>query len=384
MIYDTHCATCHNGGVARAPARQMISFLPPDVIYKTLTEGVMRPQGAALADEDKIILAEFLARREMGSTVAKYAAPVCTEAARNFDWSLSISAPNWGLTWGNTREVSEASADLGPKDIPTLELKWAFEFRDTQRARSHPLIAGGAVFIGSQSGYVYALDAQTGCIRWTFEASAEVRTGIVLAEVANGSEQNQRIVVFGDILGRVYAVDAESGKALWRIRADEHPAATITGTPTVFEGIVYVPVSSLEVVSARNDAYECCSFRGSVLALDVVTGERIWKTYTIAATPTPQQKNSAGAQNHGPSGAPIWNSPTIDIKRRVLYIGTGENYSSPATLTSDAILAMDLKSGELKWHYQATVGDAWNTACSFGEKQANCPAEDGRDPPIAF
>ena len=379
MVYDAHCATCHNGGVARAPAQQMLSFLPPEVIYKTLTEGLMRTQAAALADEDKKLIAEFLTRRELGSIVAGYAAPVCTGASKKFDWSRAISAPNWGLTWGNTREVSETTADLGPKDIPRLELKWAFEFQNTQRARSHPLIAGGAVFVGSQSGHVYALDAQTGCVRWTFEAAAEVRTGIVFAEVATGSSQSQRIVVFGDVLGRVYAVGAESGKALWRLRADEHPAATITGTPTVFEGLVYVPVSSLEVVSARFDEYECCKFRGSVLALDVLTGKRIWQTYTIASTPAPQQINSAGAQNYGPSGAPIWNSPTIDRKRRVLYVGTGENYSSPATLTSDAILAMDLKSGEIKWHYQATVGDAWNTACSFGEKRANCPTEDGPD-----
>ena len=285
IVYDAHCATCHNGGVARAPAQQMLSFLPPEVIYKTLTEGVMRTQAAALADEDKKLIAEFLTRRELGSIVAGYAAPVCTGASKNFDWSRAISAPNWGLTWGNTREVSETNADLGPKDIPRLELKWAFEFQNTQRARSHPLIAGGAVFVGSQSGHVYALDVQTGCVRWTFEAAAEVRTGIVFAEVATGSSQNQRIVVFGDVLGRVYAVDAASGIALWRLRADEHPAATITGTPTVFEGLVYVPVSSLEVVSARFDEYECCKFRGSVLALDVLTGKRIWQTYTIASTP---------------------------------------------------------------------------------------------------
>jgi len=395
-IFDQHCATCHSTSVSRALGQRMLGFLAPRVVYKTLTEGVMRTQAAALSDEDKKLVAQFLTRRELTDTIAEHPVPVCREPASRFDWSTPVSAHNWGLTLGNTREVSESAANLTPIDIPTLELKWAFEYPTAQRARSHPLIAGGAVFVGSQTGKVYALDAATGCVRWTFEATAEVRTGIALATLSSDTGSNtgsftnesststalsqvQHIIVFGDLLGRVYAVNANSGSELWRRRADEHPATTITGTPTIFENRVYIPVSSLEVVSAFNDQYECCKFRGSVLALDLVTGKEIWRTYTIASTPAPQQKNATGAQNYGPSGAPIWNSPTIDSKRRLLYVGTGENYSSPATSTSDAILAMALDTGEIRWHYQVTPNDAWNTACSRKVKGANCPEEDGPD-----
>jgi polyvinyl alcohol dehydrogenase (cytochrome) len=377
LLYKQHCAACHDIGLARAPHPRMLGFLTTEVIHKTMNEGVMKTQAAQLTDEDKITVAEFLTQRKIASDDHQYEPPVCTAKASQFDWSQTSSAPNWGLTWGNTREVSNEVAAIMPSDVPNLYLKWAFEYPGAQRARSHPLIAGGAVFVGSQSGRVYALDAESGCVRWTFDAPAEVRTGIAFEE-ANTSTGKDRRLYFGDLLGRVYAVDAETGQELWRLRADDHAGTTITGTPTAFEGTLYVAVSSLEVVSASLDTYECCSFRGSVLALDAKSGDKIWQTFTVDV-PSAQSVNAAGTQNYGPSGAPIWNSPAIDVKRRQLYVGTGENYSSPATLTSDAILAMGLETGDLRWSYQATPNDAWNAACVGRRTGANCPEENGPD-----
>ena len=183
---------------------------------------------------------------------------------------------------------------------------------------------------------------------------------------------------FGDLIGNLYALEARTGKRLWEVHPEEHPAATITATPTWYQGTLYAPISSLEVVSATDPSYECCSFRGSVVALDGVTGSVLWHTYSITEPLTQQRINSAGARNFGPSGAPIWNSPAIDTKRRQLYVGTGENYSSPATGTSDAIIALDLANGSIKWIYQATPNDAWNSACGRN-KGPNCPVEDGPD-----
>lgn len=356
----------------------MLGFLATSVIHKTLTEGVMRAQGSALSDEEKVLVSEFLTQTKLTTAKEVPQAPQCTDGAQLFDWSLPLSAPNWGLTWGNTREVSQTAAGITASDIPKLELQWAFEYPQAHRARSHPLIAGGALFTGSQNGTVYALNAETGCIRWTFTAAAEVRTGIAFDEVDSGTG-SQRRLFFGDLLGRIYALDADTGQELWRIRADDHPSTTITGTPTVYEGRLYVAVSSLEVISASNDDYECCVFRGSVIALNAGDGSALWQTYTVTDEPKPQGKNNKGTQNYGPSGAPIWNSPTIDIKRGQLYVGTGENYSSPTTSTSDAILALALDTGKLRWSYQATANDAWNTACSGRQKRANCPEEDGPD-----
>jgi polyvinyl alcohol dehydrogenase (cytochrome) len=228
---------------------------------------------------------------------------------------------------------------------------------------------------------VWALDAKTGCLRWTFRAAAEVRTGIVVSPWSADDPDPQPTLYFGDLLARVYAVDARTGELRWKVRVEDHRDATITGTPALHGDRLYVPVSSLEVVPAANPTYACCTFRGSVVALDATDGKHLWKNHSIAETPAVVGKNRAGTDILAPSGAPFWNSPAIDAKRGRLYVGSGENYSSPADANSDAIIAYDLQSGEKLWVSQQTEGDAWNTGClsEFTADDANCPEENGPD-----
>ena len=282
------------------------------------------------------------------------------------------------MTKGNTRLITTERAGLTKEDFPKLKLKWAFAYPDTLRARSQPTLAAGAIFVGSHNGTVFAIDQKSGCVRWTFVASAEVRTGIAIDMWEAGDASAKPQLHFGDLLGNVYALDAQTGEQIWRARPDDHPNATITGTPSLHDGKLFVPVSSLEVTPAGSPHYECCTFRGSIVAYDAVTGEQLWQTFTIQEEAKFTRKNAVGTDNFGPSGAPIWNSPSIDPKRNQLYVGTGENYSSPATLTSDAIFAFDMTTGEVKWSYQATPNDAWNQACNT-DQPANCPEENGPD-----
>jgi polyvinyl alcohol dehydrogenase (cytochrome) len=150
----------------------------------------------------------------------------------------------------------------------------------------------------------------------------------------------------------------------------------VTGSVIAHGNTVVVPLSSTEVILASRTDYECCTFRGALVALDIGSGAERWRTYTTAE-PRPTILSSAGTQQHGPSGAPIWSSPTIDIERNLVYAGTGENYSSPANELSDAVLALNLDTGELVWSAQLTKDDAWNGACS--RRAPNCPEEDGPD-----
>ena len=184
--------------------------------------------------------------------------------------------------------------------------------------------------------------------------------------------------MFGDILAKLYAVNALTGELVWSLKADDHPSATLTGTPALYQDTLYVPVSSLEVVPAADPAYPCCTFRGSILAVNIADGSRRWQHYTIPTPPEEVGITSAGTKQFAPSGAPVWASPTVDAKRQRLYIGTGENYSSPADENSDAIIAIDLRSGERVWQRQSTAGDAWNVACMM-QDNPNCPREDGPD-----
>ncbi|HKK23318.1 MAG TPA: PQQ-binding-like beta-propeller repeat protein, partial [Pseudohaliea sp.] len=371
-LYQSHCAQCHDGGVARAPHRVSFEMLGAEAIYAALTEGAMKAQGAALSDPERQALAEHLSGQALG--VAPTAA-VERCAADNAVGALGEPAlAGWGLTPGNTRFVDAPTAGLDRQTVPKLALKWAFAFPGATRARSQPTVAGDTVYVGSQSGAVYALDLDSGCARWVFNADAEVRTGVALS-----IEDGEPAAWFGDFAGNVYRLDARTGTLRWRAAVDDHPALTITGSPRPHGGRLYVPMSSTEWASAADPGYACCTFRGGVTAFAAETGERLWTTYSIPETPTPSgARNELGVPLLAPSGAPVWNSPTFDRERGLLYVGTGESYTSPAHRNSDSVLAMDLVTGELRWSYQALAGDAWNMACNLPEGQrGNCPEEDG-------
>ncbi len=375
--YHSHCAKCHEGTTYKAPARTFIAMMSPDAIYGALTTGVMQSQGAALSSEQKREVAEYLSGETLNPAAPPAQAPLCTGKAAQFDLGQPPRLTAWGLDSGNSHHVPGDVAALNASDVPRLKLKWAFAYPGALRARSQPNFAMGALYVGSQNGTVYALDAASGCVRWTFRATAEVRTPVVIPSWSAASSAPARpLAYFGDIVGRAYAVDARTGELVWKHRVDDHAAATITGAPVYHAGKLYVPVSSLEE-AATDPTYPCCTFRGSVVALDAATGKEVWKTYTIPTPPRQVGKTSNGTAIYAPSGAPVWNSPTLDLKRGLLYVGTGDNYSSPSNDRSDAILAFDLKSGALRWHWQVFGDDAWNVGCMLHND--NCPKPSGPD-----
>ena len=376
-IYTDVCAGCHEGQVPKAPHSVTFQIIGPQAILAALTEGVMKEQGAQLTAEERERLAEFLGGRKL-AVEDQQPPPRCDAAVAALHFAESPVVPDWGMTRSNARFVDAQSAALPVARIADLELEWAFAFPGATRARSQPTVGGGAIFVGSQDGTVYALDFDSGCVRWTFRADAEVRNAPAIATTAGKDRDAQARIYFGDLIGNVYALDAMTGASLWQQRVDDHPKVAITGSPRFHDGRIYVPMSSNEWAAAADPAYECCTFRGGVAALDAATGELIWKTYSIADAPAQAGKNAAGATRWHPAGAPVWNSPTIDAKRGRLYVGTGEAYTSPAADTSDAVLAIALEDGELLWHYQSIAGDAWNMACFIGGGP-NCPEENGPD-----
>ena len=287
-----------------------------------------------------------------------------------------LSTPHWngwGVDSSQHRFQPSEMAQLAAGDVPRLKLKWAFGYPGATIAFAQPTIVAGRLFIGSQSGKVYSLDAQSGCTYWEFDADKPVRSAIVIGQRADGWS-----AYFGDLGASVYAVDTITGKQLWKTRIDDHPAARVTGSPTLVGATLFVPVSSIEEATGANPSYRCCSFRGSVVALEASTGRLQWKGYTIAQEAGPTIENSVGVQLMGPSGAAVWSAPTFDSITRTLYVTTGDNYSDPPTDTSDAILAFDADTGALVWSRQMTTGDAYNIAC-VRTARANCPQSNGPD-----
>ncbi len=379
LAYVEHCADCHDGRVKKAPHKMFLEMMAPDAIHTAMTEGIMAGQAAPLSADEKVAVAEYLAKASLADYRAPALPPACSADEASFDFEAPPAASVWGVNLDNNRYVDAATAGLDAEAIGALELKWAVAFPNALRARSQPGIAGGSLFVGSQDGTVYALNAKTGCVRWTFRASAEVRTAIAVSPWTVGDESAQPTIFFGDLLARAYAVDAVTGEMRWVVKVDDHPNATITGSPVVADGKVFVPISSLEVTSAADPAYPCCTFRGAVMAIDAADGKVLWKQYTIDEAPEKVGETSVGTDILAPSGAPIWNTPSVDLETGMLYVGTGENYSSPAEGNSDAIIAMDIETGEKQWVFQATEGDAWNVACMMPDARQNCPEEDGPD-----
>jgi polyvinyl alcohol dehydrogenase (cytochrome) len=369
-IYHGRCQFCHEGQASKAPSRTFLEMMAPESIYRAVSVGIMQRQAAGLTDADKRHVAEYLAGKPFGAAESA-AAPHCSGAAARFvDKNPDIVG--WGFNAGNDHFVPAAAARLAAADIPRLRVKWTFAYPATVRARSQPTFAYGALYVGSQNGVVYALDAKLGCIRWSFETTAEVRTAIVVPAV-RGAEKR---AYFGDIIGRVYALDAATGKELWRARVDAHPSATVTGSPAYHDGVLYVPVSSLEEATV-GPSYPCCTFRGSVAAFDAATGRRLWQRYTIEEAPREVAATKTGTKVYAPSGAAVWNAPTVDARRGVLYIGTGNNYTGPPNGRSNSILALDLATGVVRWSWQAASGDAWNVGCMIGLD--SCPPNSGPD-----
>lgn len=287
---------------------------------------------------------------------------------------LDVWSSGWSRELAQTRIYDEKQAGLRAADLASVDIAWSFVFKNAKQPRSLPAVTSQAVFIGSEEGAVYALDTETGCGYWRFQADDMVRTAISVGEVGA-----HWLVFFGDNTASTYAVDALTGELVWKRQLDDNTLSVMTGSPVLYGDTLFVTVSSWEVGLAVNPFYGCCKFRGILASLDAATGKQNWKSYSIPEAPKPSYRNALGIWQYGPSGAGIWSSPTIDEKRQLLYVGTGQNYSSPANDTSDAVIAFDLKTGEMRWSKQVLSHDAWNAVCPFRWININCPKEDGVD-----
>jgi polyvinyl alcohol dehydrogenase (cytochrome) len=377
-IYKERCASCHDTPQGRVPSIATIKQMSAETIYAALTSGVMKSQAEGLTTADLFALIGHIA--PAGGAQKASIEPTCKTPAA-FHPDANVPQWNgWSTSVTNSRFQDQAAAGLKTADVPRLKLKWAFNLGDVTMGRGQPVVVGNRVFVTSQTGAVYALDVDSGCIRWGAKPGAPIRSG-----VAFGNANGKPTIFFGDGQNE-YAFNADTGEQLWNVKAADHFTAMATATPRYYKGVIYQPYSSFEEAIAADPNVECCTFRGSVVALDAATGKKLWQTFTIAEPSKPTRKNSAGKQMRGPSGAGIWSTPTIDEQRGIIYVATGDNYSDPPTATSDAVLAMDLKTGELLWSKQLTQSDAFNTGCSV-PGGANCPESKGPDfdfgqPPI--
>ncbi len=364
-IFTGRCMLCHGPGL-RAPDLEQLRKLSTQHIYEVLTTGAMQQQAAGLSEADRRAVARFIGTQQ--KTPQSGALNPCK--AGSAPQSSANTWIGWSTDERNARLQAQQPAGLSAQDVPSLELKWAFVFPGANTAGNQPTVKDGYLYTGSWDGTIYALDAHSGCSYWTFKADAGVRTPIV---IANGRG------IFGDFRANIYSVDLATGKLIWKVKVDDHPEARITASPVVWQDRVYIPVASLEEGAAEDPTYECCTFRGSVVALKVSDGSQVWKTYTIDEAPHPLHKNKRGTQLYGPAGGAVWSSPTIDPKRNLVYVTDGNAYTDPEPPTTEAVAALDLDTGKRRWVKQLNQGDTWNGACMKGQVAENCPEKEGPD-----
>jgi len=358
QVYAQRCASCHDQTGTRTPPRESLTRLSPQRILRTLDFGLMMSVAYPMRREEREAVAGFLGKGR--DDVAPPPSALC-KADHPILASTTASAwASWSPAPDNMRFQPAAAAGLTAAQLGGLKLKWAFGFAGDVIAFAAPTIMRGTLFVGSAGGTLQALDARTGCIHWTYQASGPVRTPPTIVE-----ENGRRLLLFSDQVGGVYALDAISGAQRWKVRVETHEATRLTGTIVAHDGLAFVPAASWEESRAVDPAYPCCTFRGSITAVRLRDGSVAWKTWMVDA-PKKTGVSKAGTDQFGPSGVGVWSAPTIDARRGLLYVGTGNDYTPPATLLSDAVVALELRSGRVVWSQQLMARDVFNAQCARG------------------
>jgi polyvinyl alcohol dehydrogenase (cytochrome) len=380
QLYENNCAACHAEPTQdpRMPRREALARFSPNYIVAALTDGLMSIQGAALEPHQHIAIAEYLTGQEYVERDVVVRQGLCEEL-KPLDLNAAQQWNGWGAGLTNKRFQSAEAGGITASNISRLRLKWAYGLPQEAQARGQPAVIGDRLFVGSQAGAVYALDAKTGCTYWTFLPHAGIRGALSVGPYTLPDNVQGHAVFFVDRQGYAYAVDADTGTQVWSTRVDDHSGVRGTGSVTYYDGRVYVPLSGINEGNIGSDPdYPCCTFRGSMSALDAATGEIIWKTFTIPE-PQPRGTSSNGVPLWGPAGVGIWNAPTVDVKRGLLYSGTGPAYSGPAPDTTDSVIAFDMETGAIRWVTQFTI-DVWSGGCGANsDSNPNCPLNVGPD-----
>jgi len=381
-VYRQRCSGCHEQANSRIPPRSALNQMPSARILRALDTGAMQAVAFTMSRDDRAAVANYL------GTTAPAAGPppaaFCSDRTVRIAATPKSSWNGWSPGSNNARFQPAESAKLTLDQVRGLKLKWAFGFDGDITAFAPPTLIDGQIFVGSASGAIYAMRAESGCLQWVFQANGPVRSGVVAAPL-----DGRNALLFGDMTGWFYAVQAETGNLLWKQHIETHDSTRLTAAPLAYKDAVYVPVASWEETRSSDPQYPCCTFRGSVVALRIQDGKLLWKTY-MTSLPAPTGKNADGVLQFGPSGAGIWSSPTLDAKRGLMYVTTGDNYSHPATNTSDAVIALDMATGAIAWSKQITPADVFNGTCrsdpskcgpdfDFGSSAILVTAPDGRE-----
>lgn len=386
-LYAARCASCHDQGDARTPARAALATNSPAFIYAAMSTGVMQPMSGGLNDAQKRSIALYIspvkgARGSAGdpdveaiwgrsSAELPLAGPQCDHPPPPVDLTTPNQWNGWGPDHDNDRFQTEPG--LAAQDVPRLKVKWAFRYPGSKNGQA--TVIGKRVFVTSMSGAVYSLNAETGCVYWRHDAGTPTRSSVSVGPLPEGAGAAHALY-YSDWSKSAVAIDASNGELIWKTQIEDATGVQMTGAPTLWKGTLLVPISTGNEAFAANDDYECCRFIGSLVALDAATGEILWKRYTTDEPNLPYRLNAKGQQMWGPAGGSIWSAPTIDAARGRVYVSTSNSHTDRTHDGSNAVLAIDIATGEVAWKNQVWPDDNYIIGCPGA---ANCPEVLGPD-----
>ncbi|MEZ6029581.1 MAG: PQQ-binding-like beta-propeller repeat protein [Hyphomonadaceae bacterium] len=372
MIYKQTCAACHdNPEATRSPSRDNLKGMSFQFVNYALTSGKMKDMAAGLTADQRAAVVSYVTGRDTTKTVDWTPNLMCTgaRAAVDLKGPDAATATHFGYDWRNTRKLTAQQAGLTAAQMGDLELAWSIAFPDATIMRSQGAIVGDNLFYPvAEAGKMYAFDLSDPmkpCVQWVYTTPGEspLRTSAAYGVLADGTP----LLVFSGIDSTVHAVDPRTGKALWTKPVGYYSHSMTTGTPSILKDRVIVPVAQFEISVAADNKHDCCTNHGYVLSLDPKTGDTQWR-YDTMPDAEPLRDRGDGQMLKGPSGAPIWNSPVVDEGRGLVYFATGESNSPPAHTNTNAVIAIDLKTGKEKWSFHATPDDIFNSGCGPNPK----------------
>ncbi len=373
-LYARHCAACHDHAAGRIPTKAAIADNTKIFIATTMSSGIMQPMAQGLSSQQISSIAAYLSTRKADGTRDLVSeAPRCPGLPPPIDLATPDQWNGWGRT--GTQSRFQPHPGFSAADVPRLKLKWAFGYSNSRNGQA--TVIGDRLFLNSSSGAIYALNAKTGCAYWRFDAPAASRSTIIVGSLPGTPKRHA--IYFTDYTRSAYAVDADTGVLIWRTQIDGQHEVQMTGSPALHDGKLFVPISSAEEAIATDPSYICCKFRGAVAAVDAITGKLLWKTYVVPGPPRPFKVNRLGNPMFGPAGGAIWSAPTVDAKRHLIYVATGDPYTDLDFPNSDAVMALDEATGAIRWSNQLTRDDTYIVGCYGSTPSPNCPTHPGPD-----
>lgn len=378
-LYQKNCAQCHDSPTGRIPPRASMRYRSAEGVYQALITGAMSPMTKDLSDDEIKSLVKLLTWKEP-RPVADPRERLCVKKSK----PLIVASDDWASTHGSiegrrSRDLPGVTAD----SLNQLKLKWAYAYPGS--AAGPVTIAGDALFLAG-NGFVVALNADKGCVNWAYPVNSRTVRAVTVTPSSHADKQSgsspTAIALFGDDANTVYALDATTGKALWQTSLEAHVLGRITAAPTVHDGIVYVPLSTMEDPLTHDKSYYCCSARGGIAALDLETGKQLWMKQHITAPLTLLDDSSAkgesvGARHgedhfkQGPAGASTYTPLTIDVKRGLVYASTAEEYGFTGAPGPYSVIAYDFKTGDRQWQQSLLPTPAErNRIC--GSRETDC------------